>query len=81
MTQLFVGVKVAPSCAYCKSDRADAKQKRTQTRPMVFPTPAESLIHLLRLPHNLVNGLGKVVDIVCIQTSHRDAAILGHVHM
>ena len=29
----------------------------------------------LRLPNNAVNGLGKILDIICVQPSHRDPAI------
>lgn len=34
---------------------------------------------LLRLANDLVNGLGKVLDIPRVETSHADAAVLGHV--
>jgi len=34
---------------------------------------------LLRLPHNFIHGLGKVIHVVRIQTSHTDPSILGHV--
>ena len=41
---------------------------------------AEQLL-LRRLPNNSINRLGEVLNIVRVQASHADAAVLGHVHV
>lgn len=46
---------------------------------IIFLITIKGQIHLIHVPHHVVQGLCKVVDIAGIQASHTDATVLGHV--